>query len=69
MQKLQMATQEGDNLSVCAIEGNFDDAQTGVKKIFTNPEIRQKLAEHGIVFSSANSINWGTAGASDCLLF
>ena len=59
MQKLQMATQEGDNLSVCAIEGNFDDAQTGVKKIFTNPEIRQKLAEHGIVFSSANSINWG----------
>jgi len=59
MQKLQMATQEGDNLSVCAIEGNFDDAQTGVKLLFTDPEVKEKLAENGIVFSSANSINWG----------
>lgn len=59
MQKLQMATQEGSNLSVCAIEGNFDDAQTGVKILFTDPEVKAKLAENGIVFSSANSINWG----------
>ena len=42
MQKRQMNTQEGNNVSVCAIEGNFDDAQTGVKKIFVNEEIRRK---------------------------
>ncbi len=59
MQKLQMVTQEGDNVSVCAIKGNFDDAQTGVKKIFTDPEIVKTLAENGLMFSSANSINWG----------
>ncbi|MDD3261709.1 MAG: threonine synthase [Oscillospiraceae bacterium] len=59
MQKRQMVTQEGHNVAVCAIEGNFDDAQTGVKKIFTNPETCQKLAEHGMMFSSANSINLG----------
>ena len=59
MQKLQMTTQEGSNVSVCAIKGNFDDAQTGVKKIFTDKEIGKKLAEHGMAFSSANSINWG----------
>ena len=54
-----MTTQEGGNVSVCAIKGNFDDAQTGVKKIFTDPAIRAKLAENGQKFSSANSINWG----------
>lgn len=59
MQKLQMTTQEGQNVAVCAIRGNFDDAQTGVKAIFTNPEIGAKLAENGQMFSSANSINWG----------
>ncbi|MBW7574026.1 threonine synthase [Caproiciproducens faecalis] len=59
MQKRQMNTQEGSNVSVCAIEGNFDDAQTGVKKIFTNPEISRLLEQNGIMFSSANSINWG----------
>lgn len=59
MQKRQMATQKGNNISVVAIEGNFDDAQTGVKKIFTNPEIKEKLAENNMLFSSANSINWG----------
>ena len=59
MQKLQMTTQEGGNVSVCAIKGNFDDAQTGVKTIFTDKEIGKKLAEHGMAFSSANSINWG----------
>ncbi len=59
MQKLQMCTQEGANVSVCAIEGNFDDAQSGVKKIFTDKAIAEKLAENGMAFSSANSINWG----------
>lgn len=54
-----MTTQEGGNVSVCAIKGNFDDAQTGVKTIFTDKEIGKKLAEHGMAFSSANSINWG----------
>ncbi len=59
MQKLQMCTQEGVNVSVCAIEGNFDDAQSGVKKIFTDKTIAEKLAGNGMAFSSANSINWG----------
>ncbi len=59
MQKLQMVTQEGENVGVCAIEGNFDDAQTGVKKIFTDKRIAEKLADNGMMFSSANSINWG----------
>lgn len=59
MQKLQMMTQEGENVGVCAIKGNFDDAQSGVKKIFTDPAVREKLAAHNMMFSSANSINWG----------
>ena len=59
MQKLQMATQEGSNVAVCAIEGNFDNAQTGVKKIFTDPLVAEKLAQKNKMFSSANSINWG----------
>ncbi len=59
MQKLQMMTQEGENVNVCAIEGNFDDAQTGVKRIFADEETAKKLAEKGEVLSSANSINWG----------
>ena len=59
MQKLQMTTQEGENVCVCAINGNFDDAQNGVKKIFTDPAVAEKLAENGMMFSSANSINWG----------
>ena len=59
MQKLQMTTQEGANVAVCAIEGNFDDAQTGVKKIFTDPAVAEKLAQKNKMFSSANSINWG----------
>ncbi len=59
MQKLQMTTQEGANVSVCAIEGNFDDAQSGVKSIFTNREIEEKFKENHLAFSSANSINWG----------
>ena len=59
MQKLQMATQEGGNVAVCAIRGNFDDAQTGVKQIFTDAAIGETLAANGMQFSSANSINWG----------
>lgn len=59
MQKLQMCTQEGGNVAVCAIEGNFDDAQSGVKKIFTDKAIAERLAAEGMAFSSANSINWG----------
>ena len=59
MQKHQMNTQEGGNVKVCAIEGNFDDAQTGVKKIFTTPEIASELEKNNMMFSSANSINWG----------
>ena len=59
MQQRQMNTQEGKNVSVCAIEGNFDDAQTGVKKIFVNDEINHALSQNNMLFSSANSINWG----------
>ena len=54
-----MATQEGENVAVCAINGNFDDAQSAVKAIFTNDDIKDKLAEKNMMFSSANSINWG----------
>ncbi len=59
MQKRQMTTQDGENVAVCAIEGNFDDCQNGVKAIFTNDEIKNKLEENKLMFSSANSINWG----------
>ncbi|MBQ6335931.1 MAG: threonine synthase [Ruminococcus sp.] len=59
MQKHQMNTQEGGNVYVCAIRGNFDDAQTAVKRIFTDKETQDILAGHNMMFSSANSINWG----------
>lgn len=59
MQERQMRSQEGSNVFVVAVQGNFDDAQTGVKKIFGDEEIRRKIAENGMMFSSANSINWG----------
>ena len=59
VQKLQMATQTGANVDVCAIRGNFDDAQTGVKKIFADASIAKTLDEKGVFLSSANSINWG----------
>ena len=59
MQKLQMDSQKGNNVHVCAIKGNFDDAQSGVKKIFTDNVIKETLAKNGMEFSSANSINWG----------
>ncbi len=59
VQKLQMQTQEGNNVDVAAIYGNFDDAQTGVKKIFGDAEMAKALNEKGVFLSSANSINWG----------
>lgn len=59
VQKLQMNTQEGENVCVCGIRGNFDHAQTGVKTIFTDDNMRAKLDENKKIFSSANSINWG----------
>ena len=59
IQRLQMATQEGANVAVYAVRGNFDDAQTGVKRVFGDKAIAAKLAERNIRLSSANSINWG----------
>jgi len=59
MQKLQMTTQLGDNVNVCAVKGNFDDCQSAVKRIFNDEEVRKQLKEKGYVFSSANSINFG----------
>lgn len=59
IQKLQMVTQEGKNVNVCSVLGNFDDAQTGVKRIFSNEDIRATLNGRGYFLSSANSINWG----------
>ena len=59
IQRLQMATQAGDNVSVYAVNGNFDDAQTGVKKVFGDTAIAAELAKRDIRLSSANSINWG----------
>ena len=59
VQERQMITQEGDNTHVFAIQGNFDDAQTGVKKIFNDSDFAEKLAGMGCKLSSANSINIG----------
>ena len=59
IQRLQMATQEGANVAVYAVRGNFDDAQTGVKKVFGDKAIAAELAKRDIRLSSANSINWG----------
>lgn len=59
VQKRQMQTQEGNNVAVVGIRGNFDDAQSGVKQIFSDSDIRKELNEGGVFLSSANSINWG----------
>ena len=59
IQQLQMVTQEGENVGVCSVVGNFDDAQTGVKRLFADPALREQLAGRGFFLSSANSINWG----------
>ena len=59
VQELQMVCQKGANVGVCAVRGTFDDTQTGVKRIFTDPELIARFAERGISLSSANSINVG----------
>ena len=59
IQRLQMVTQAGDNVAVYAVDGNFDDAQSGVKRVFGDAEVAEALAGRGIRLSSANSINWG----------
>ena len=59
IQKLQMITQTGDNVCVSAVSGNFDDAQNGVKKIFTDNGYKNLLSGNNFKLSSANSINWG----------
>lgn len=59
IQEKQMLTQKGDNTHVVGIYGNFDDAQTGVKKLFSDEELAKELTAAGYQFSSANSINIG----------
>ena len=59
IQRLQMVTQEGGNVAVSAVRGNFDDAQTGVKTIFGDAAFAGELTKRGWYLSSANSINWG----------
>lgn len=59
IQERQMSSQEGDNVKVVGIKGNFDDAQTGVKEIFGDDDFRAGLAQKGFILSSANSINIG----------
>lgn len=59
VQKLQMATQDGSNVHVCAVKGNFDDIQSSVKNIFSNEEFASEIDNLGYSFSSANSINFG----------
>jgi len=59
VQEKQMVTQKGDNTAVIGINGNFDDAQTGVKAMFNNKDLAKKMGQAGFQFSSANSINIG----------
>ncbi len=59
IQRLQMVTQRGENVGVCAVKGNFDDAQTGVKRIFGDADFAGEISRRGFFLSSANSINWG----------
>mgnify|MGYP001771152421 FL=1 len=59
MQKLQMATQEGNNVAVVAVRSNFDDCQSAVKTIFTSDACKEELEKRGYILSSANSINFG----------
>ena len=59
IQELQMVTQNGENVNVCAVEGNFDDIQSGVKQIFNDKNISKNLYDQGYFLSSANSINFG----------
>ncbi len=59
MQRLQMCTQEGNNVFVAAVEGNFDDCQRAVKRLFASEDFNRELAAKGVRLSSANSINFG----------
>ena len=59
VQELQMVTTDGDNTFVVGVEGNFDDCQSAVKEIFADQALKEKMAQNGYQFSSANSINWG----------
>lgn len=59
IQRLQMVTQDGENVCVTAVDGNFDDAQRGVKELFQDRDLAAMLARRGWRLSSANSINWG----------
>ncbi len=59
IEEKQMVTQKGDNTLVVGIHGNFDDAQTGVKKLFSDKDLKKEMADKGYQFSSANSINIG----------
>ncbi|MBE3588891.1 MAG: threonine synthase [Thermoanaerobacteraceae bacterium] len=59
VQERQMVTQEGGNVHVVAVEGNFDQTQSGVKEIFADPAVNEAIGRRGYRFSSANSINWG----------
>ncbi|MDE7083429.1 MAG: threonine synthase [Clostridia bacterium] len=59
MQKLQMSTQEGKNVNVVAVKGNFDDCQTAVKEIFASESCAEELKKKNVILSSANSINFG----------
>ena len=59
IQRLQMVTQQGANVAVTAVKGNFDDAQSGVKAIFNDQSFNSGLNQQGVALSSANSINWG----------
>ena len=59
IQKLQMITQKGNNVNVVAVKGNFDDAQNGVKQIFTDTDFIEMADNNNLILSSANSINWG----------
>ncbi len=59
IQKLQMVTQKGNNVCVTGVKGNFDHCQTAVKQVFSDSEMKDKIAKEGLFFSSANSINWG----------
>ncbi len=58
IQKMSMTTQEGENVFVCGVNGNFDDAQTGIKNILTDEKFKEILNRNNIIVSSANSINW-----------
>ena len=59
VQRLQMVSQNGGNVNVVAVTGNFDDTQTGVKSIFSDAALRKEFSDNGYFLSSANSINWG----------